>query len=383
MSTSTNSQTDVSGLRMANLPRALGAALLQVVVLTVMVVPVAYAFGWSSGSMLEDILTAWIPSLALALGTLLRLGHKEGTSLGLVLGSVVGLSLVSVLAVSPMRGFGLLLPPTIGLALGLLDGVGRRLFEGFRQGITVSMAIGFAVSLGLVARQGWTVVFPGLLIGLMIGTLIGMRRDNVRGWRGGLRRPPVILVAVVVLLLVGMFFLLRSEFEAGKSSQLMSGSPEFEALGFVALLMVLMPMACFSFGSALGRWLRPRFEVLGQLVLYLRAMYVPIGAFAIGYSVILLVFAGFYGSLYRLDPGHFGTPELVPARVDWIFFALYSAVGTTYSALRPVSAIANGTVAAQSLLGIGWAVVVFAAVMSHLQPRLAAISQRVNDGYEE
>lgn len=365
-------------MRSATAPRRVGEGLGLALAITLLVVPVVFAMssGTTRQTQIEDLLTAWIPALVLGLGTWWRLGRRSGLSLGLILGGATGLMLSCVLGLTPMRGFGVLLPPTIGLVMGLLDGVGRARFDGFREGITVAIPIALAAGLGLIARQGVTVVLPAAFIGLVVGTLLGMRRDPTLGWRGGVRRPPWWLAATVLLLCVAMYALLLYEMRRGQSGSLVGGRPALSALVFVLFSLFVLPLVGFHVGAVFARWLRPRLEVLSELVAYLRAMYVPIGAFSLGYSVILIVFAGLYGSLYRLDGAHFGTPEPAPGRADWLFFALYSAVGTTHSPLRPDSDLAHGLVAGQSIVGVGWAVVVFAAVMSHLQPRLAKISRR-------
>ena len=60
-----------------------------------------------------------------------------------------------------------------------------------------------------------------------------------------------------------------------------------------------------------------------------------------------------------------------------------SAVGTARSSIRPTTPLAHLVLAAQTIVGVGWVVVVvvFAAVMTHPQPQLAAIvSNRAREG---
>lgn len=105
-------------------------------------------------------------------------------------------------------------------------------------------------------------------------------------------------------------------------------------------------------------------------------MWVPIGGFAIGYLVIILLFAGFYGMLAHFSPGAYAGVGDEAGILTWVAFAFFAGVGRDYTGIVPVSAGAQALVGAQLIPSIGWALVVFAAVMVHIQPQLERIARR-------
>ena len=90
---------------------------------------------------------------------------------------------------------------------------------------------------------------------------------------------------------------------------------------------------------------------------------------------IIVIFAGFFGMLERFVPGSFS--GVADANIlDWISFSFYSAIADPSSAIRAVSGTARFLAGTQLVFSIGWALVVFAAVMSAIQPQLDEISRR-------
>ena len=62
--------------------------------------------------------------------------------------------------------------------------------------------------------------------------------------------------------------------------------------------------------------------------------------------------------------------------MTWVSFAFFTGVGRDYTGIVPVSSGAQALVGAQLIPSIGWALVVFAAVMVHIQPQLERIARR-------
>lgn len=353
------------------LPRSIAASVLVLVVVS----PVAYMLvPQSNGRELEDLLTSVIAALAVTAGVMVRRRSPEGTWVAALLGVSTGLLMAVVIGSTNARGFGVLIPPTAGLALGLLDGIGERPLQGFKEPVGYGVVFGILISLGLIQRQGSTVWLVGAVIGAVIGVFLGMRRDPDLGWRGGLRRPPWPFALMVLALLALFTSEIRGEFEDGRSRTVFFGAGWPEALLQTVVMQVLIPVLFLTLGIAIARWLRPRLAVYGELVDYLRVMYVPIGAFSLGSAFIVMVFAGIYGSLFRMSADHFVPMAQDPSASDWVFFAIYTSVAADFSAIAPRSTLAHLTVAGQVLIGIGWAVVMFAAVMTLMQPRLARLS---------
>ena len=139
---------------------------------------------------------------------------------------------------------------------------------------------------------------------------------------------------------------------------------------------IAVPLAVFLVARAAALWLDPRLLIYGQLAAYLRVMWVPIGGFAVGYLVIIVLFAGFYGMLAHFSPGAFTGVGEEAGIMTWVSFAFFTGVGRDYSGIVPVSAGAQALVGAQLIPSIGWALVVFAAVMVYIQPQLERIARR-------
>ncbi len=92
-------------------------------------------------------------------------------------------------------------------------------------------------------------------------------------------------------------------------------------------------------------------------------------------SRLSLVFAGFCGMLERFRPGAFASAADAGIG-DWIAFSFFSALAQDYTGITPVSVAAGVLVGARLVLSVGWALVVFAAVMSAIQPQLDRIARR-------
>ena len=62
--------------------------------------------------------------------------------------------------------------------------------------------------------------------------------------------------------------------------------------------------------------------------------------------------------------------------VDWMSFSFFTALARDYMDIIPVSVAARALVGGHLILSIGWGLVVFAAVMSYIQPQIERISLR-------
>ena len=61
---------------------------------------------------------------------------------------------------------------------------------------------------------------------------------------------------------------------------------------------------------------------------------------------------------------------------DWVAFSFLGALTRDYTAIVPVSPAAWALEGAQMILSVGWVLVVFAAVMSSIQPQLERLARR-------
>ena len=155
-----------------------------------------------------------------------------------------------------------------------------------------------------------------------------------------------------------------------------SGSGEWP--GSLPLTVVLLPVAAFLLGRVAIAWLQPRLRVYSHLTDYLRVMWIPIGGFAVGYLILIVLFAGFYGMLEHFSPGAFGGAG--QGITEWLSFAFFAALGQDFATVTPVSVGARVLVGLHLILSAGWVVVLFAAVMSSIGPKLDRIARRNPQG---
>ena len=275
-------------------------------------------------------------------------------------------------------GWGVIIPPLGPLALGLIGGFDRSSLSGYRDVSRETLILAVLMSLGLIPGlvaggvdlAPLVAAFPLLAVpwtALLIG-LVSRRRE---GWDNV--RPPWLLVvgAAALPVLMGLLF----GFGVVREDVGLSGIAAVLWIVLVITLPLLaLPLTAFLVGRAAAVWLRPRLQVYGQLVAYLRVMWVPIGGFAIGYLTIIFLFAGFYGTLERFSPGAFA--DAGTGLAGWVSFSFFTALAQDYAAIVPVSAAARMLVGVHLVLSVGWALVLFAAVMTSIEPKLARIARR-------
>ena len=275
-------------------------------------------------------------------------------------------------------GWGVIIPPLGPLALGLIGGFDRSSLSGYRDVSRETLILAVLMSLGLIPGlvaggvdlAPLVAAFPLLAVpwaALLIG-LVSRRRE---GWDNV--RPPWLLVvgAAALPVLMGLLF----GFGVVREDVGLSGIAAVLWIVLVITLPLLaIPLTAFLVGRAAAVWLRPRLQVYGQLVAYLRVMWVPIGGFAIGYLTIIFLFAGFYGTLERFSPGAFA--DAGTGLAGWVSFSFFTALAQDYAAIVPVSAAARMLVGVHLVLSVGWALVLFAAVMTYIEPKLARIARR-------
>ncbi|MYA34478.1 MAG: hypothetical protein F4164_07535 [Gemmatimonadales bacterium] len=325
-----------------------------------------------------DVLLGAGCGVAIGVGVGLRGGSSGGPWVGILIGSIVGV-VAAFLAGALSVGWGVIIPPLGPLAVGLIGGLDRSSLSGYRDVVRETFVVAALLSLGFIpALVAGDVSMAPLVAALplvavpwsafLIGFIILRRR---KGWDDA--RPPRLLVlgAVALPVLMGLLF----GFGVVREDVGLSG---IAAILWIVLILIislaLLPMTAFLAGHAAATWLRPRLQVYGQLAAYLRVMWVPIGGFALGYLTIIFLFAGFYGTLERFRPGSFA--DAGGGLADWVSFAFFTALAQDYAAIVPVSAGARMLVGVHLILSVGWALVLFAAVMTSIEPKLARIARQ-------
>ena len=309
--------------------------------------------------------------VAVGVGVGLRGGSGSHPWTGILIGSAVGV-FAALLSGAMSVGWGVIL--LLPLAVGLIDGLGRSSLSGYRDVIretfilAVLLSLGFVPALFLGAFHLALLAVVPLLVMPLTALLIGLLSQRREEWNNA--RPPRLLVlgALVLPVLLG----LRYGFGVIHEALGLLGAAA--AVLILIIMLVVIPLVAFLLGRAAATWLHPRLEVYGQLAAYLRVMWVPIGGFALGYLTIIFLFAGFYGTLDRVAPGSFaGAGKGI---TDWLSFAFFTALGQDFTALSPASLGARMLVGAHLILSAGWALVLFAAVMSSIGPKLDRIARR-------
>ena len=328
------------------------------VAVAIVVVP----FGYAATGVHSEVLIAAGCGFAMAVGLSLRMGQRSGRSTGILIGSAVGILAALVVGVtSNTAGAFFIAPPVLApLALGLIDGLGPSRLSGYRETSIGALMVTALLGFGLLPGFGVS-VFVLLLYVPQNALIAGYFNRNLEGQLHS--RPPVWLLLVFLAAVV-----ISGGIGVWESGWL-------QTVLLLPLWMLVVPTVIFLSARAFAIWLQPRLNVYVQLVQYLRVMWIPIGGFSAGYLVIIIVFAGFSGMLERFSPGSFAGAANAGIG-DWMSFSFFSALAQDYTGITPVTATARVLVGARLVLSVGWALVVFAAVMSAIQPQLERIARR-------
>lgn len=356
-------------------PRLIWLAVRIAAAVAVIVVPIGYA---TVGS---DAGVAVGAGCGLAIGAAVGLSGNRGPRpwTGILVGALVGIGAVFASTVAVTSG-AIAMSPVLALGVGLihgedlLDEVGGTSFSGYRDALRETVFVSVLLALGLLPAI-YALSEPSLFVDIFlfvpwVALSAGLLSHRAAGWRD--TRPPWLLVLATVptvgyaggAIVVG----------------LMAADPGLgigAGLGIAAGLLLLeltVTAAFFVFGRAAIIWFRPRFRVYRGLSAYLRVMWVPIGGFAIGYVTIIILFAGFYGMLEHFSPGAFS--DAGTGIVDWMFFSFFAGLAQDFATIAPVSVGARALVGLHLILSAGWVVVLFAAVMTSIGPKLERIARR-------
>ena len=339
-------------------------------VIAVVVVP----FGYAVTGVETDVLMGAGCGLAVGVGVGLRGGPRSGVWTGVLIGSMVGIVTALLAGTLSLDGFGVLVLPILALTVGLIDGLSGSSFSGYRDVGRETCIVAALLALGLFPTMQWgmlrALLVPFLLVPwtMLMAGLLSHRRE---GWRDA--RPPRLLLVSAVGLHAFMAFMAASD-----TVQQNPGIPGIDLVWPIAEVLIfwllVVPAAAFFLGRAAITWLQPRLRVYAFLADYLRVMWVPIGGFAVGYLTIIVLFSGFYGMLEHFRPGAFAGAGAGIA--DWFSFAFFAALGQDFTTIAPISASARMLVGAHLILSAGWALVLFAAVMSSIGPKLDRIARR-------
>jgi len=347
------------------------------VAVAIVVVP----FGYAITGLHTDVLVGTGCGVAIAVGVALRGRSPVGLWTGILVGSIVGMASALIAGLVPGNPWGYLVPPVLALSVGLIRVRGARL-SGYREMSRETFIASILLSVGLLPAliamglfsdpDGMSLnrvllpVMPVLFVPVMalIAGLLTHRHD---GWRD--TRPPALLLLGAVVPVVLVVFMMAT-------GRVDPGIRMWQIVVAVLLSMFAVPAAAFLMGRLAITWLEPRMRVYGHLIDYLRVMWVPIGGFAVGYLTIIVLFSGFYGMLDRFSPGAFAGSGASAGITDWLSFSFFTALGQDFVTISPHSVGARVLVGVHLILSAGWVVVLFAAVMTLIGPKLERIARR-------
>jgi hypothetical protein len=95
-----------------------------------------------------------------------------------------------------------------------------------------------------------------------------------------------------------------------------------------------------------------------------------LGAFLLGYALLVFAFTSFYASAWKLDNASFkGLSSQNPNLGEFLYFSIVTASTLGYGDITPVKPVAKFLASCEVLFGVGWSVVAFAAMAALLGGR--------------
>jgi hypothetical protein len=281
---------------------------------------------------------------------------------------------------------GLIMGLSIGMVSGLTGGLRpeiRQLREDGLAAISPARRSGQRAGVGAVAL----VVVAGLILslatasltlsavletlvvaavaGLVVGLIVGVVQATLRAIR---------LVIILIIVVLPLYDLVVTS----GSTRVGSGNVP---LGLAAVVAIGCLALSVELGSQLGARLRPSIEVFEKIMPIFRVMSLPVAGFTVGYLAVALWFASTFAFVNTLDRRAFvelnlktGDYTLTPNESgtfgDFLYFSMTTNPPLGYSEIRPVSTVARTLVTLESILGTGWIVIVFAAILAYVTPRI-------------
>jgi hypothetical protein len=152
----------------------------------------------------------------------------------------------------------------------------------------------------------------------------------------------------------------------------------------------LLSFVPFYVGGYIGAWviinmrlnLRPAILFYRELKPLLRAMRAGLLSFAVGYSFTIFLFAGFYATLYKINPEFFSMPQDQNSTLgmwDFTYFSVTTITTIGLSDVKPNSHLfwPQACVSVELIVGIFWIVIYFAVAMTLLQAYVRDLLNRL------
>ncbi|MCR9244794.1 MAG: hypothetical protein NXI31_07165 [bacterium] len=336
------------------------------VVTTLFVLPFAYMVSPRS---FDLMMTGGVSS---AIGMLFGMRAPGGASarLGAAATFVIGIGAALVIGLVPGNGVGVIVPPLLALGCGFVWATRPAPITELADMLRLVFGTGLLAGIGLALPLAWLGLLGGLLPTSIFLPVTEIAR-TINRRRAGLPTSNLPLVLMALVALAG--YVWAWQLVAAEANHL---SPYLIA-GLTAIYLFGLPGLLFFATLTVTRWFHLRLRFLAELAEYLRALYIPVGAFAIGYLLLTIVFAGIHGTIHHLDPSAFrlADPASTPGLGDWLFFSFFIATSQSTLDIVPQSGAAKACVGLELVLCLAWAVIGFAAVMAHIQPVLQRLAE--------
>lgn len=332
-----------------------------------LVLPFAYAIStWKF-----DLLVAG--GSAFAIGTLFGCRAPGGANplLGSGAALLVGITAALVAGLIPGNGVMLLSPPLQSIAAGFLWATQARPPQSTREVWKIVVTTGLCLGVGMTPALPETGIVTALIASLLVAPVVEQRRVAMLSKSGEAVSYRTFWLLALLPIALGVASVVFVHHDEGMSYS--------TAAAIIGPGMLVVPAVFFHGTVSIVHWCKPRIRLLRDVAECMRAFYVPLGAFAIGYLVIVVAFAGLYGTIHRWDPEAFqlaAGSDRIPGIAHWLFMAFYVATSQNTVDIVPQSGAAKLAVGVQLTLCLAWAVVVFAAVMTRVHPVLQGIAER-------
>ncbi|MBU1926971.1 MAG: potassium channel family protein, partial [Gammaproteobacteria bacterium] len=123
-------------------------------------------------------------------------------------------------------------------------------------------------------------------------------------------------------------------------------------------------------------WLLPILNILNILLDYMRAMFLPMSAFFVGYFLIILTFTGIYGTLSLIDITAFKGINLPWKFSEYVYYSIVSITTLGTANIKAYSELAKIMTSIEVLMGLMWTTVVLAATIAYLQKTFSKLAEK-------
>jgi Ion channel len=175
----------------------------------------------------------------------------------------------------------------------------------------------------------------------------------------------------VLLTLVGLYTFATSE-EYRQTYITIGGNAAYGLIVWVALSFLIFPVA-----QIVGRFVGKITSEFAAIRDYLAKILLPAIGYMVGYIVIIIFFAGAFqlANDWAFCNGRCFRPEvsetiLDPSDFFYLSVSTITSLGYGHSFVLAEAPLAKGLVVAEVMAGVVWTLVVFAALVAYLTPRL-------------